>query len=118
MRNLIVKLFALNYIVALFGKSISFPRAANMIVPVMCLAATWTNLVTLLLLALVVFIPFVYLRFFPAQYNELDRDQKLQYKNIKGKHADLYKGNVKFKNLHLLLINPVIIIITIIIFLL
>lgn len=107
MRNLIVKLFALNYVVVLFGKSISFPRAANMIVPVMCLTVIWTNPITLLLLALVIFIPFVYLRFYPAQYNELDRDQKLQYKNIKGNYADLYKENVKFKNVHLLLINLV-----------
>lgn len=84
----------------------------------MCLTATWTNLITILLLALVVFIPFVYLRLYPAQYNELDQDQKLQYQNIKGKHDDLYRGNLKFKNLHLLLINPVVIAITIIVFLL
>lgn len=118
MRNLIVKLFVLNYIVALFGKSISFPRAANMIVPVMCLAAIWTNPITILLLALIVFIPFAYLRFSPAQYNELDQDQKSQWRKIKNKHIDIHIENVKFKNLHLLLINPAVVIITIIIFLL
>lgn len=118
MRSLIIKLFALNHIVVIFGKLLSFPRAANIIVPVMCLTAAWTNPITILLLALVVFIPFVYLRLYPAQYNELDRDQKLQWRKIKGKHDDLYRGNLKFKNLHLLLINPVVIIITIIVFLL
>lgn len=89
-----------------------------MIVPVMCLTATWTNLVTILLLTIVVFIPFVYLRLYPAQYNELDEDQKSQWRKIKNKHIDIRIENVKFKNLHLLLINPVVIAITIIVFLL
>lgn len=113
MRNLIVKLFALNYTAVLFGKSISFPRAANMIVPVMCLTATWTNLVTILLLALAIFIPFVYLRFYPAQYNELDRDQKLQWLKIKGKYFNLVSQKIIFQGIPLLLVNVLAILFTI-----
>lgn len=114
MRKLIVKLFALNYIVVLFGKSISFPRAANMIVPALCLATVFDSYITLLLLIITVSIPFVYFHLYSVKYNELDKSQKLQYENASSKYADLYRETIKFKNVHLLLINPVAVIATII----
>lgn len=90
MRKLIVKYFALNYTCEVLGKRVTFVRAANIIVPTFFLNGILTianesgdktifEIIALILLAIVLFIGFVYFRIKPVKFNELDENQKHQY---------------------------------------
>lgn len=90
MRKLIVKYFALDYKCELFGTTITFVRAANVIAPVFFLNGilsianengprTVMEMIALALLAIVLFLGFVYFRIKPVKFNELDESQKYQY---------------------------------------
>jgi len=83
MRKFLVKHFVLNY--NIFGYNA--PRASRIIFPLMILNGifwdykkpTIFNVSLLVLLVIALFFGFIYFRFYPAQYNELDNEQKEQY---------------------------------------
>lgn len=91
MRKFLVKNFALDYRVKLFGRQYGAPRASRIIFPVFVATGiancyndnypTPTALIWFLyaLTVLVLFFGFVYFRFRPIKFNELDDLQKLQY---------------------------------------
>ncbi len=93
MRKLIVKLLALSYRARLFGKEITFPRAANVVFPLLLLLgySLITNfhyptldlftLVVLQVNAVVWLIVLLYLKKYPAQWHELTSQQKWFYGN-------------------------------------
>lgn len=136
MRKLIVKYFALDYKCEFFGKTVTFVRAANVIAPVFFLNGilaianesgprTTLELIALGLLAIVLFLGFIYFRIKPVKFNELDESQKYQYgqavksgqltKDIKLSPSELAEWNEideKYKvsrpsNLLALLVNPI-----------
>jgi hypothetical protein len=90
-RQFLVKNFVLDYRTKLFGKYYNSPRASRIIYPLMVIAGylTATNpnypypsflgWVFNGLLALSLFFGFIYFRFYPAKWEELDDFQKLQY---------------------------------------
>ena len=91
MRKFLVKNFVLDYMVSIFGKTYNAPRASRIIFPTFVITGianvlndNWPTptlfvwfmyLITLLVL----FFGFVYFRFFPVKWEELDEFQKLQY---------------------------------------
>ena len=91
MRKFLVKNFVLDYRMKLFGKHYNSPRASRIIYPLFVITGianilnddfpTPTILIWLLyvLVALSLFFGFVYFRFYPVKFNELDDFQKLQY---------------------------------------
>ncbi len=95
MRNWLVKNFVLDYMVSIFGKTYNAPRASRIIYPVFLITGisnlfndNWPTpnlfiwfmyLITLVVL----FFGFVYFRFFPVRWDELDNFQKLQYGSFK-----------------------------------
>jgi len=91
MRKFLIKNFVLDYRVKLFGKNYNAPRASRIIFPVFVATGvancfndnypTPTALIWFLygLTALVLFFGFVYFRFRPVKFNELDNFQKAQY---------------------------------------
>ena len=89
MRKFIVKYFALDYFSMAFGRKLSFTRSAAIIYPLGIingiLALTFDDgfnplqLITLIPLAIAVFISFIYLRIKPVKFEELDIIQKWQY---------------------------------------
>ena len=91
MRKFIVKHFALNYSTKLFGTTFTALRASRIIFPVFCLAGfltainpnwpelTWYTTLAYLLVGIVVYFGFIYFRFYPVKWNELDEYQKFQY---------------------------------------
>ncbi len=91
LRKLIIKHFVLDYTISIFGKTYSAPRASRIIFPVFVVTgyfvATNPNYPTpsfliwvlYFLTALVLYFGFVYFRFFPVKFSELDDKQKLQY---------------------------------------
>ena len=89
LKKYIIKLFALNYIVPLAGKTISFTRSANIIFPLMLIGGlivcdelySWLYVV-LPLLAVACFFGFGYFHFCPLtdkDYPLLDDTQRWQY---------------------------------------
>jgi hypothetical protein len=90
-RKLLVRNFVLDYTVNLFGKRYNAPRASRIIYPLMAITGwfavtnpdypTPTFLVWVLyaLLATSLFFGFVYFRFYPVKWEELDKFQKFQY---------------------------------------
>jgi hypothetical protein len=96
-RKFIVKHFALDYMskkFIFFGAYVNAPRASRIIYPLMVITGLisvtnpdWPNPTFLiwilyLLLAAALFFGFVYFRFYPVKWEELDDFQKFQY----GKH--------------------------------
>lgn len=90
-RELIVKNFVLDYSITIFGKTYNAPRASRVIFPVFVITgyfvATNPNYPTpnvflwfmYAITAVVLYFGFVYFRFFPVKFDELDNQQKLQY---------------------------------------
>ena len=91
MRKFLVRNFVLDYRMNLFGKHYSSPRASRIIFPLFVITGianifnddfpTPNVLVWFLylLVFMALFFGFVYFRFYPAKWNELDDLQKLQY---------------------------------------
>lgn len=84
MRKIIVKHFALDAWVVLFGRVVNFPRASRVISPLFVLAGVAEiyqsfEAITLILCAIAIFFGFVYFRFKPVDYWELNDVQKFQY---------------------------------------
>ena len=89
-RNLIIKLFALDYIVKIGKRSSNFLRAANIIFPLSALVSvlviedSWEVPMFLILIAVFalivsLFFGFIYFRYYPVTFDELDTSQKWQY---------------------------------------
>ena len=90
-RKLIVRHFALDYTIKLFGRKYNAPRASRIIFPLFLLTGilnilntgwptpTTTILVVYFLDVLSIFFGFVYFNLWPAKWEELDDDQKWQY---------------------------------------
>ncbi len=93
LRQMIVTYLSLSYRVRLFGKEFTYPRAANVLAPLMLLlgyallnntnypeldAFTW---VALSINAVMWTIVIGYLRFYPVQWEELDDEQKWFFGN-------------------------------------
>ncbi len=93
MRSLIIKMLALSYRARLFGKEVTFPRAANVVFPLLLLLgySLITNfhyptldlftLVVLQVNAVVWLVVLLYLKKYPAQWHELTSQQKWFYGN-------------------------------------
>jgi len=135
MRKLIVKYFALDYICRVFGKSVNFVRAANVIFPLMCLSgilmmanAGIIFTMSLILTLLSLFLGFVYFRISPIKWEELDKNQKWQfgkfhiYQSLDFDHKKewetinkeiLETENNKFYNIKPLMVNLVVFILMI-----
>ena len=90
-RQFLVRNFVLDYTVNLFGKMYNAPRASRIIYPLMVITGyisgtnpDWPTPTLLiwalyLLVALALFFGFVYFRFYPVKWEELDNFQKFQY---------------------------------------
>lgn len=88
MRKFIVKYFALDYICKVFGYTFNFTRSASFIFPLFVFNALlvmkfdyqiW-QILTALPLAISLFIGFIYFRFAPVKWQELDNEQLFQYR--------------------------------------
>jgi hypothetical protein len=91
MRKWLVKNFVLDYMVSIFGKKYNAPRASRIIYPVFVITGianvfndNWPTPTLFvwfmyLLTATSLFFGFVYFRFFPVKWGELDEFQKFQY---------------------------------------
>lgn len=105
MRKFLVKNFVLDYQGDWFGWKFNAPRASRIIYPLMVITGwfsvtnpDWPNPTLLVwflytLLAVALFFGFVYFRFYPAQWQELDAFQKYQYGIFKA--AELSKSQYK-----------------------
>jgi hypothetical protein len=94
-RQFLVRNFVLDYTFKLFGTTFNAPRASRIIYPLMVITGwfsvtnpdwpTPTPLVWVLysLLATALFFGFVYFRFSPVKWDELDEFQKFQYGSVK-----------------------------------
>lgn len=89
MRKFIVKHFALDYITKAFGYTINFVRPATIIFPLFVLNGiitikydypTW-QIIFLIPLVISLFLGFLYFRFFPVKWRELDMEQLFQYQS-------------------------------------
>ena len=103
MRKIIIKYFALNYPVRVFGVEVNWVRAANVIFPLLMASAiagikdSWLMYVFLALFAVSVYFGFVYFLIYPLKeedYESLDDVQKW--------HWNLYnqKPNFELKKLN------------------
>lgn len=103
MRKIIIKYFALNYSVKVFGVEVNWVRAANVIFPLLMASAiagikdSWLMYIFLALFAVSVYFGFVYFLIYPLKeedYESLDEVQKW--------HWNLYnqKPNFELKNLN------------------
>ncbi len=136
MRSLIVKYLALSYRVRLFKKEFVFPRAANILIPLLLLLGyalvkndsypvlDLFTIVSLILNAIVWFTVIVYLKVYPVKWYELDREQKWFFGNgvLSGKTKAVFEdgqfqewqsikhkervNNKKFRNVLAFLVNP------------
>lgn len=91
MREFIIKNFALNHISVVFGKTINWVRIANWAIPSMCIGGLYSIysganfnsllgwILLVLILAVTVFIPLIYLPIKPIKWDELTLSQKWQY---------------------------------------
>jgi hypothetical protein len=91
MRKFLVRNFVLDYRTKIFGKFYNSPRASRIIYPLFVMTGIANILnddfptpnflvwVLYLLVAISLFFGFVYFRFYPAKWHELDDFQKLQY---------------------------------------
>jgi len=95
MRKWLVKNFVLDYMINIFGKTFNAPRASRIIFPVFIMTGI-SNILNenyptpnlfvwfmYLITLTVLFFGFVYFRFNPAKWEELDDYQKYQYGSIK-----------------------------------
>ncbi len=89
MRKFIVKHFALDYICRVFDYTFNFTRSATFIFPLFVLNGiialkydfpVW-QIVFLIPLAVSLFFGFLYFRFFPVKWQELDMEQLHQYRS-------------------------------------
>lgn len=98
MRKLVIKFFALDYIVRVFGSTYNWTRSANIIFPLfilagMCLLSELYVLlyIMLCLIAIAIFFGFVYFQLFPLTENDrkyfddVQRWQFNRYYNIQQK---------------------------------
>lgn len=103
MRKIIIKYFALNYSVKVFGVEVNWVRAANVIFPLLMASAiagikdSWLMYIFLSLFAVSVYFGFVYFLIYPLKeedYESLDDVQKW--------HWNFYnqKPNFELKNLN------------------
>lgn len=149
MRKFIVKNYVLNSITILFGKQVSWVRAANWIWPNMCIGGFYSiytdkdfmnpmGLIILALLLVQILIVTIYFIYKPAKWDEMDLEQKWQYKGAfqsqqltkplpqeevfkileEGQEIDKqfmakYKGK-RFYNVGTFLVNPILMILTLI----
>ena len=91
MRKLLVKHFVLDYSIRLFNQTWNAPRASRIIYPVFVATGIQIAInpnyptpdlmlwISYFITATVLFFGFVYFRIKPAQFTELDNDQKRQY---------------------------------------
>jgi hypothetical protein len=91
MRKFLVKNFVLDYQINLFGTKYNAPRASRIIYPLFLITGLANGLnnnfptptpfiwFMYFVTALALFFGFVYFRYFPAKFSELDKRQKLQY---------------------------------------
>ena len=98
MRKFLVKNFVLDYSITLFNRKWNAPRASRIIYPIMFLTgylvATNPNYPTpdlflwimYFLSFLALFFGFVYFRIKPAKFEELDKEQKIQYESFVSKY--------------------------------
>jgi hypothetical protein len=101
MRKFLVKHFALDYTTKIFGRHYNAPRASRIIFPLMVISGwfsttnpDWPNPTPLVwflysLLATSLFFGFIYFRFYPAKWEELDNFQKFQYGVFKQEELSL-----------------------------
>ena len=144
MRKLLVKLFVGDTMVILFGKAFNYARPANVVVPSILLMAyllmdadyptiSGNDFIGIGLVLLVMFFSLIYFRINPPKWEEMDDDQKWQY----GKHKKVvilsYNQNrqwnalnlaleyrmkyIQFYNVGWFLINPIVILLTLLSFL-
>lgn len=98
MRKLVIKFFALDYIVRIFGSTYNWTRSANIIFPLfilagMCLLSELYVLlyIILCLIAVAVFFGFIYFQLFPLTekdrkyFDDVQRWQFNRYYNIQQK---------------------------------
>lgn len=98
MRKLVIKFFALDYIVSVFGSTYNWTRSANIIFPLfilagMCLLSELYVLlyIMLCLIAVAVFFGFIYFQLFPLTekdrkyFDDVQRWQFNRYYNIQQK---------------------------------
>lgn len=95
MRKWLVKNFVLDYTINILGKTYNAPRASRIIFPAFVITGIANILndnwptptmfvwVMYLLTASALFFGFVYFRFFPVKWGELDEFQKFQYGSVK-----------------------------------
>lgn len=90
MRKFIVKHFAMDYICKVFGYTFNFVRPATFIFPLFVLNGiiaikydypTW-QIIFLIPLVVSLFLGFLYFRFFPVKWQELDMEQLFQYQSV------------------------------------
>jgi len=103
LRKWLVRNFVLDYMFTIFGKTFNAPRASRIIFPLFVITGffvatnpDWPTPTLLiwflyLLCASALFFGFVYFRFFPVKWEELDKFQKFQYGIFKPLDDDQYE---------------------------
>nr|DAI55968.1 MAG TPA: hypothetical protein [Bacteriophage sp.] len=123
MRKFLINYFALNYSVKVFGKTVSWVRAANVIFPLFVITGLLMTINTTIaycilpILAVSVFCGFVYFEIYPLKETEIDLLDNVQ----KYSYSIYYNKNnapKAYNSLLPLLVNPIIAIIAIIILIL
>ena len=117
MRKLVIKFFALDYIVRVFGSTYNWTRSANIIFPLfilagMCLLSELYVLlyIMLCLIAVAVFFGFIYFQLFPLTekdrkyFDDVQRWQFNRYYNIQ------QKMDIKTNSIWCLLLNIIFIV--------
>ncbi len=117
MRKLVIKFFALDYIVRVFGSTYNWTRSANIIFPLfilagMCLLSELYVLlyIMLCLIAVAVFFGFIYFQLFPLTekdrkyFDDVQRWQFNRYYNIQ------QKMDIKTNSIRCLLSNIIFIV--------
>ncbi len=103
MRQIIVKHFALYHDVMIRGKKISFLRASipvwnSLLLMILVVLKTdypvfdWVDWLATIPFIVSVFFGFVYFKFKPIKWNELDDEQKWQYGKINPIRTNSFKG--------------------------
>lgn len=119
MRNYIVKLFALNYVVDIFGINLRWVRAANVIFPLFCIAGSltaidnWLRFPFYIILACAIWLGFGYFKFSPLNWEKdnkfMDEVQRWQF-NVANEST--YKFPSQLNALWIALVNPIFVLIS------
>ena len=136
MRTLIVKFFALDYIVKIGNKKINFVRASNILFPLFCwngyevasggyIYESTSGLISFFILLIAIYFGFFYFKKHPVKFYELDKSQKWQFgqhttlgglQGVEWQEIDRNKDQYIYRPFWVALINPVLIITIILIF--